>query len=171
MLQRVLYVGPAMDELGRALERFSVSVVHVAPGQAQSSLPNTRGSYDLAVVSNSPASAVAFAAPLLKKHGFLYWEIDRRRGLQRLSDPRHLKSSLGDMGFEECELTWHRPSFSNCLELIPLERPQGTRYALAKVHSHLAGRLKMKFGRMLFGCGLLPYSVPCMSIVARKSAR
>jgi hypothetical protein len=187
----VVLIGSGDEELTVALRHFSSSLKIVSPENLVDFVTENQNRFDLAVVNVGSSSVIKLSNEILKSGGNLYWEVSRkkiniarsgktvqhRNGSKVSTKPvlfsrnshfREYKNYLDSVGFKEVEIHWHRPNFKNCKELIPLEAPEALRYVFSRGHSGLKGKIKLLTGRLCYRSGLLPYIVPCFSLVARK---
>ncbi len=164
-LGRVAYCGPAKSSLAIALQQFSAGLT-IFP--LDRSAPVDPFGFEQIVVHSSNLADVDRANQLLLPGGYLYWEIDRTKGLVGLRHFRHYVNHLEQRGFGDIHVHWHRPNFEACLEIIPLDQPSALRYVFARPAGNLAGQLQMVAGRMLLKTALFARMVPCFSLVACK---
>ena len=156
--------------MGIALTRFSSSLSVIHAEHLENCTECFREKFDTLIVSQGGFDTLSAALPLLREGGAVYWEVKRSGVWSRFRHPKCYSAFLESTGCRGVELYWHRPSFSLCQEIIPFDRPQALRFAFGKVHAGLRGRLKMCFGQIIRYCQLLPYVIPCFSIVGTKSS-
>jgi hypothetical protein len=145
-----------------ALRRFSELLTVVLPSDE---LRADLRLYELVVLRSRAVEAVAQAKPLVASDGYLYWEVERISGVGHVRD--YVKA-VERLGFDDIQVSWHRPDFESCLEMIPLTDPVALRFAFSRHHEGVGKRLKFAAGRLLMTTGLLARAVPCFSIVARN---
>lgn len=169
-LGRVGYAGQTEPAHLEALRQFSLDLCVMDRPE----LDSDTVIFDHLVMNNAPLSAVLKALPRLTPGGYLYWELRRGHSKQgpgaagRFRHPGHYCRQLAAAGLYDIRLTWHRPNFHSCKELIPLEDPPAQAYALNKGHGSWKGKIKQQLGWGLQRCGLLPYAIGAFSIIARK---
>jgi len=140
--------------------------------------------FDLVVLRSPRLGDASRAAALVEPGGCLYWEIERggRRkwdwgsrltfgSRERRSPGRlvRLRTHLDRLGFTCIGFHWHRPSFREALEIVPLEHDGTLQYVLSGAADRFSGRAKRALGRLLHRAGLLQDLVSCVSVVACKS--
>jgi len=173
-LNRVLYIGPADDELCRALQRFSRQLEVTAPARRSDGPTAANGPFDLLVVADSSLSSVAQGLPSLAAGGHVYWEIHRlpgrRAGPWRIGwrHAGHYAALLADLGVAACTAHWHRPDFERCKELVPFASRTALRHAVGRPGASLSGRLKFLTAIALLRSGLLYFVTPSLSVVGTK---
>jgi hypothetical protein len=194
-LRRVAYIGSNEGNLFKVLKQFSESLSFIGPHNLETYKKEKNHSFDLVVAHSVSPALIKKGALLIKTNGCLYWELDRlqrfkflkrenaakQRQMRELNDYDQWNCFLGlrnardyvicleQLGLCNIELNWHRPNFDACLEIIPLSDSKALNYAFSKTRSNLAGKAKIIMGRSLKRSGLLPYVVPCFSLVACKS--
>lgn len=169
LLKRVLYVGAGDTLIAEALRQFSATLTVLEPANVRHRGYAPEEPFDLLVIGRGSVGTVQQLLPVLKDSGWIYWEVRRRVGRPPFGHPRRLVGKLRALGLEEIDVHWQRPDFSRCLEIVPLAPPCALRLAFDKVHDSFRGRLKLLFGKTLLNAGLLPYTIPCFSIVAQKT--
>lgn len=186
LLGDVICVGPVTQALADSLQIFSVSLANLKPddsGDEHGGAPL----YDVAVASNPSRLAMSHMASLVKPGGFVYleahgltsllrrsqrptrWQDFRQRGLW---PPRRYARVLQALGFKGIQVHWHWPDFENCkmiIPLIPLDSPAAARFAFARSGPDMSARLRARVGQLLGWSGLLARTVPCFSVLARRS--
>jgi hypothetical protein len=163
-LGRLALIGRPEGVLLEALQLFSEKLT-VIPSSAQPA-PPFPANCDVAVVCSSEPGAVALASSALKPGGCLYWELGATRWRFSL---RRCHAALRKHGFEEIKVYWCRPSFEECLEMIPLSEPLALAFALSR---RLGGTRRWLFQaavRLLAGIAIPAGVVSCRSVVARKT--
>lgn len=161
----VAYLGPMSGTLPSALQQFSELLTIVMPSDHSRADVAMACSYEVVVLRSPAISAVKNVTPLLRSGGYLYWEIERVSGIGHVEE--YVKA-VQRQGFDDIQVSWHRPDFESCLEIIPLSDPVALRFAFARRPESVGKRLKFAAGRLLMTTGLLARVVPCFSIVARK---
>ena len=179
-LGRTAYLGPSSHTLVAALRHACSSVSTLALSDEVDQQDGDRATYDVVVLRWCGARALARAKALLRPGGWLYWEVDRSPTVPGLSDglhedwpeafrlrhPRSYQALAERIGFGDVQVSWHRPNFDACLEIIPLDACVGLRYCLSRRHARLGGWLRARLGRSLMTIGLLPRVLPCVSLTA-----
>ena len=165
VLGDVAYIGSMGGTLPSALQQFSELLTIVQPSELPGPGVKLGCSYETVVLRSSAVGAVRKAKPLLMTGGYLYWEVERVSGLDHV---RRYTKAVERLGFDDIQVTWHRPDFESCLELIPLSDSRALRFAFARRHESTTKRLKFAAGRLLMTTGLLARVVPCFSIIARN---
>ena len=194
-LRRVAYIGSKEGNLFNVLKMFSASLSFISLHNLNLYKEKKNQSFDLVVAHSVSRKLIKKCVSLIKPSGSLYWEMDRLKRLNFLKREiknwkRNIKESrdyeklnsltilrsakfyslyLEQLGFYNIELNWHRPNFDACLEIIPLNDSKALNYVFSKPSSNLAGNTKLLFGRFIQKSGILPFVVPCFSIVASKN--
>ncbi len=168
LLGHVAYLGVPDPDLQAALDQFSASLQQL-PGEP-SGAPQV---FDLLVARKATLPEIENALPRLKSGGYLYWEVMRTKPgkMGQFAPPRsafQYRSDLSQLGLTDLRLYWHRPNFNRCKEMIPLDRPNALSFAMNKGHTGWRGQLKETAGKLLKNSGVLPFIVPCFSIVGQK---
>jgi hypothetical protein len=167
-LRRVACLGARDGELLVALKQFSEFLEILPPGLGSTLGRRGAASFDLVVLQSPTPRDLHTAFAILKPGGYLYWEFDRAE-LKRIRSVRAYRRLLEQYSPTQIETHWHRPNFSECLEIIPLEDQRALKFALSRARNSFSGRLKMAAGRALRRMGLLPSVVRCFSFTARKA--
>jgi hypothetical protein len=194
-LRSVAYLGFNEGNLFKVLKLFSESLSFIGPHNIAANTKEKIHSFDLVVAHSVSPALIKKVSELIKPNGCLYWELDRRQQwfkfskrknvakkqlVQYLNDYDQWNSFVGlrnalyyvlflqQLGLCSIELNWHRPNFDACLEIIPLGDSKALNYAFSKSRNNLAGKAKIIAGRSLKRSGLLPYVVPCFSLVGWK---
>lgn len=180
-LGRVLCVEPIADGLREALRVFGTSLTPVNPGNDGNSL--RRGVYDLVVACNPSHADLARMAGSVKPGGFIFLEayglaarfagargpIASHNTTQRtFAWPLTYSRALETLEFAEIQVHWHWPNFDSCKMMIPLGDTAAVRLALDRGGQGLKAGLRKGLGRLLLWSGLLPWTVPCFSVLARR---
>ena len=163
-LGKLALIGKPDGVLLEALQLLSEKLT-VIPSSAHSA-PPLPANCDVAVVCSSETETVALASSALRVGGYLYWELGATRS--RFSFGRY-RAALRKHGFEEIKAYWCRPSFEDCLEIIPLSEPSALAFALSR---RLGGTRRWLFQaavRLLAGIAIPAGVVSCPSVVARKA--
>lgn len=164
-LHEVAYVGRPEGTLLEALEQFSKAVTVVRRETASGE--GVPGEFDVVVLRSRERSEVELASSVLQAGGYLYWEV---AGVRRGPSRRSCVAWLKQLGYDQIELNWNRPSFENCLEIIPLGEPSAATFVLSRRYGGVRRRMVQLVGRVLAKLGMLKWLMPCQSIVARKRA-
>jgi hypothetical protein len=167
-LRRVACLGARDGELLVALKQFSEFLEILPPGLGSARGRKGVASFDLVVLQSPAPRDLQTAFAILKPGGYLYWEFDRAE-LRRIRSVRAYRRLLEQYNPSQIETYWHRPNFSECLEIIPLQDQRALKFAFSRARNNLSGRLKMAAGRVLRSTGLLPSVVRCFSFTARKA--
>jgi hypothetical protein len=72
------------------------------------------------------------------------------------------------LGFTHVRFHWHRPSFREAVEIIPLEHERVLSFVLDGRGVRFQGRMKRLGARWLRRAGLLRGLVPSLSVIACK---
>jgi len=157
-LKRVVYHGKNDPALITALKYFANYL------EILNSATPTRQPFDLAVLRSQTSVHVQQAFDLLKPGGFLYWEITQT---SFLSPPRigKIADDLLRIGFGEIAAHWHRPSFRQALDIIPILDKTALEYFFAPDRGD---SMKSATGRFLLRTGLLKYAMSSVSMIAVK---
>lgn len=190
-LREVVLIGSAEEEMIEALRHFSDSLKIFSPVAPGGSSVESRERFDVAVVNSADPLTVQWAYEMLKPGAYLYWEVRRgkspesprgknvqpqngsmgaavRDSFPRFAHIHSYKKYLQESGFREIEINWHYPGFKNCKKIIPLEDSYALQYVFSRQQSSFSGRLKLWGGQLLNKSRLLPFIVPCFSLVAQK---
>ena len=148
-LGSVGYLGRADTELERSCSLLARSFGRVGSGGE---------AFDVVVAAHPSRVELSAADAALRPRGWLYAELRRLR-------LRGAVEALGELGFEEIAVHWHRPSFAACEEIVPLERS-----AVRSVLERRSARSPRKalLGRALLRAGAFRWAIPCASVVGRK---
>ena len=163
-LREVTLIGRPEGILFEALQRFSEKLT-VIPRSARRT-QTTPGNSDVAVVRSNEPGAVALASSALRTGGYLYWELGASRWRLSL---RSCHAALRKHGFDEIKVYWCRPSFEECLEMIPLREPSALAFSLSRRFGGKRRWLLHAAGRLLASTDIPARLMPCRSIVARKA--
>ncbi len=168
-LQNVAYIGAPDADLIAALDAFSRHLTIISDVNSPANQIDKPG-FDVLVASRVKPAVIKSALPLLKPGGYLYWEVERSNvtGVAKFCSIYTYRKHLEKLKSSDIQIHWHRPNFAACKEIIPLENPAALNFAFAKGHAGLKGRLKEFAGKLLKTSGLLAFSTPCFSIVAKK---
>jgi hypothetical protein len=181
-LGRTAYLGPSSDTLLAALKPWCRSLTVVPLSLDRD--PDIGDAYELVVLRASNVAMLKQATPLVRPTGYLYWEVDRSptasgplgsvnqpwQEALRLRDASRYCELVERLGFDDVRVSWHRPNFESCLEIVPLGEPMALRYCLSRRHARPSGRVKAAAGRSLMAVGLLTRMLSCISVVGRKRA-
>lgn len=167
-LRNVAYIGAPDPDLQAALGEFSASL-QLLSGEQLTGLPV----FDLLVARKATMNEIKSVIPMLKSGGYLYWEVVRTKPkkMTKLAPPRsafRYRNDLNQLELTDLRLYWHRPNFSRCKEMIPLDSPNALSFAMNKGHTGFHGQIKETAGKLLKNSGMLPFMVSCFSIVGRK---
>jgi len=163
-LGEVTLIGRPEGILLEALQMLSDKLIVIASCAQRT--PTTPGNSDVAVVRSCEAGAVALAGSALRIGGYLYWELGAAPWRFSL---RRCHAALRKHGFEEIKVYWCRPSFEECLEMIPLSEPSALAFALSRRFSGKRRWLIQAAVRLLAGVAIPAGLVSCWSVVARKT--
>jgi hypothetical protein len=182
-LGRVAYMGLSGDALSGALSQFSESLTLIAPIDQVKHTQSNLFDFELVVIRSQRVADAARAHTMLMNGGHLYWEIDRFGGLLplhrsmrgegwqtrwALHSLRHYLRALERLGFCNIGIYWHRPSFENCQEMIPLQEQSVLTYVFWRKREGLAASIARAVGHLPLKTGWLSRLIPCLSIVACK---
>ena len=173
-LGSVACLGPCDVPLIDALARFGDSVT-LFDGAGGAAPEGDLSTHDLAVLRDPTVELLGRAAQLVRPGGWVYAEVHgplarAGRGGRRPRFAVACARVLEELGFEQVAVHWHWPAFASCSEIVPLADRAAVRHALGRRRSSLGARLKAVVGALLLAGGLLPYLVPCASVVARRPA-
>lgn len=157
---RFLLPDPGLGRVGY-LGRADGALQEACASLARSFEPVGRSgvAFDVVVLVGPTVAALRAGATALRAGGWLYGEL---RGFRA----RRIATALAGLGFEEVALHWHRPSFAACEEIVPLEG-HAVRSVLARRRARSPG--KALVGQAIVRAGMLPWAIPCVSVVGRKS--
>lgn len=165
-LGAVACVGAIDSELLEALRRFarSVAIIEAANSGAD-------GAFDLLVTRNPGAIAPAHRR-LLKQRGCLYVEVERRTVRQHINgliEIDALTHSAAASGFIDVQLHWHWPAFSTCTRILPVNDPAALASVVGRGRTRLRSSILRAGARFAIRAGVIPRTVPCVSLTARAA--
>ncbi len=162
MLSNAAYLGSADSPLVHALRTLFPSVM-----DARTS-PHRQ--FATVVVGGASVRVLAAAAGFIEPHGWLYAEFTRtlHSPAAWLQTVRRCRRELCRLGFDQVFAFWHRPNFTNCLEIIPLSEPAARAFALSRCSPDWRSRAKFALAHLLDRTGMLALAAPCFSVVAHK---
>jgi hypothetical protein len=181
-LDRVVYLGPGEDRLLTTLQECA-RFVAVAPSAGDAREAGLREkSFDVAVLQSPDRRALAAAAALLRRGGWLYCELARpalwdrslltrrRRASDgdRVRGPAHARSVLGASGFRDVEAHWQYPDFERCGWIVPLGRASAGALFLTRVAPRLFPPPVAGVAGRVLRARLVAGLLPCVSVIARK---
>ena len=181
-LDRVAYLGPGEDPLLSALRACSQSLA-IVPDDPDARGDGLRdGSFEVAVVQSPRPRALARAAALPRRGGWLYCELSRPAvwNLARLSRHRgardaervrglpHARALLEELGFGEVEAHWHYPDFERCAWLVPVDPPAAVAFFLARAGARPLPPLAARIGGRILAAGVAARALPCVSLIAHR---
>jgi hypothetical protein len=170
-LRRVAYLGPYGGALPAALNQFSDLLTIISPLGQPVYRQNDHSRFELVVLHSPDLADLDRASTFILPGGYLYWEIDRTKTWKERRRLRHFwdyAARVERLGFCNIQVSWHRPNFESCREIIPLNNPLALGYVFSRRPGNLAGHMKLAIGRYLMKTGLLARLVPCLSVVACK---
>ncbi len=166
-LDAVGYLGAPRSSLLDALRLFSTSIDELSDAQQ---LATRRAHYDVVVLDDASPGALAVARSALKPGGSAYAEF-RRFPVTRLSTTLRSAASLvrhaHTSGLTGVGAHWHWPSFDACTRIVPLDEGDAFTFVLTHGRAGTGADLKAAAARLVARSGLLGWTVPCVSIVAR----
>jgi len=185
ILKDVLCVQPVSQTLAEALQIFSAALASLEPGTlGDERQPHL---YDVVVALDPSKATLSRMATLVKPGGYIYLEAHGLTSLLRSSQraaraggvagavrqrgpwlPKAYKDALQALDFSEPQSHWHWPDFENCKMMIPLESPAAVQHAFHRGGHGLKTQLRTGLGRVLLRSGLLAWTVPCFSVLARR---
>lgn len=192
-LRQVAYIGPIEEDLVESLRMFCDSLTVFFTHDNTTFIQDTEKKFDLVILKSLRLEVLEKVSSLLKPDGYLYWEIDKsnavksfwsdggRSGIKTILNKISTNSSfnlfscdayfaiLSNLGFHNIEVHWHRPNFTHCLEIIPLNNTTALNLILSRSKKKFWGRLKLAFGRFLLKRDMLANIVPCISIIAGQN--
>jgi hypothetical protein len=170
-LGRVAYAGQ-QGELLDALRAFSESVTVLSENEFVNEC------LDLVVLRFPSLQTLQTSSRLVKPGRYIYIEllggfggIGVGAGLlpKIMAGARAHVRALREEGFDEIEAYWHRPSFENCHEIVPLFDQTALKYVLGREKRlPLSRELKLLAANCLVRSGLLRHFVSCYSIIAHR---
>ena len=173
-LGRVGLVGDAAPDLVDSLREFGESLTTLGAGGEVAS--HLAGTCDVVVLRSLRPEGLVTAAALLRAGGSLYWEVERSwkpsgesGKFARFPASSGARGLLTELDFGEPRYYWHRPSFTECLEIVPLHDEEVLMWALAHGAGSWSGSVRLGCARLLRALGLLGLMIPCWSCVARKA--
>ena len=174
-LRRVAYWGPEKTMLVQALNTFSASVTFFSPANvAASAAPAAH--FDLAVLIAPTPVHLETAAARLVTGGCLYaemqsaWHSVEKGG--RLSFAKSFVglesyvTTLRRLGFAEIKAYWHRPSFEQCVQIIPLHDDRAMEFVFSQRAVDLLSQIKFATGKSLLKAHWLLRLFQSVSLVA-----
>ncbi len=170
-LRRVAYLGPDGGALLVALKQFSSSLTILSSSDHTNYASENCSTFELVVLHSPSLEDLDKAKTFVMPGGYLYWEIDRRQTWKEHRRFRHFRdyvARLDRLGFHNIHVSWHRPNFESCLEIIPLNVPLALGYVFTRRPGNLVDYIKLAAGRYLMATRLLDRLVPCLSVVACK---
>lgn len=180
-LGAVICLDPVAPTLAESLQFFSASLTMLTPEVAADERWQECG--DLLVATDPSRHALERALPLLKPDAYIYIEAQgllprlkrwrravRAEGARRgsLWRPGAYWRLLEELGFTEIQANWHWPNFESCKMMIPLHSHAAAHLALDRGGQGLQARLRAGLGRAVVRSGLLAWTVPCFSVLARR---
>ena len=176
----VAAVGPVADTLTESLKLFCASLTLLGMERAHEERSDSL--FDVVVACDPSRAVVRRTATLIKPGGFLYLEARGLTSLLLSRRPARLDalrkntlwraevyaSVLRPIGFTDVQAHWHWPDFENCKMMIPLDNSAAIRHALDRGGRGLKARLRRGMGHILRWSGLLTWTVPCYSVLARR---
>lgn len=179
-LGRVGCVEPVSGSLVDSLRLFSASLRTIGDSESQD---GPGGQFDVVVASDPSRARLQRAVGLVMSDGYLYIEVhglslfgrsgrgsrrDSPANNTRLRLPGYCAAHIEKLGFAEVTAHWHWPDFESCTKIVPLDNRAALGYTFSMSGRGTKARLRANLGRWLMRSGLLTWSVPCFSIVARR---
>ena len=171
-LRHLAYLGPKEGLLLQALHHFSEPFSIISWPDLPDYRPGIHSGFDLAIIHSPRKVDLDGVHSILRDGGYLYWEIERTDSWKRWR-LRHFKdyvAPLSRLGFDDIRVSWHRPDFDSCLEIIPLDDRDALRYVFTRHKGDWAGRIQVAGGKFLVETDLLSRVVTSISLVARKAS-
>jgi hypothetical protein len=171
-LRQLAYLGPEKGSLLQALQYFSDPSLIISWSDLSDYRPEVHSGFDLVIMHTPEPASLDKTHSIIRDGGYLYWEIERTN----LNQPWHLQhfkdyvTPLASLGFDDIRVSWHRPDFDSCLEIIPLDKKVALRYVFTRHKGDLAGKIQVIAGKFLMKTDLLSRTATCISLVARKSS-
>ena len=168
----------ARPALVDALRSVSASLTFVGRHSEDAAAP-----HDTVVIIEPTFAELGGAIEWLRPSGWLYAEVRRMSPLWRESlcyagatrrPPTRgcaFTQPFRRLGLEEVEAHWHYPDFESCSEMVPLDTRAALLFAMARHPGTGPARLKSRLGQLAVRTGLLPWLIPCFSLVARRRAQ
>lgn len=182
-LRHVAFLGDDDPQLTQGLRRTSraLSLLDLHWRFAEGQEPR----FDVVVLRSPRLRDAERVSRLVQPGGCLYWEIEHlgpaitggqlREHLfsssREKAAPRNLprlRRQLSKLGFTNVCFHWHRPSFREAVEIVPLEGDHILDFVLDGRGARFPGRVKRFGARCLRRLGLLRGFVPCLSVTACK---
>jgi hypothetical protein len=163
-LGQVAFIGKAQGSLPETLKMFSVALTIADTSQRTPTML-----YDVVVTVDPTVEMLECAVTWMRSGGWLYVEVHGPSLRGPLRFAHDYVEALKQLCLEEVEAHWHWPDFESCTEIAPLDSETALLQVFARHRSGGPGRLKSALGRLLLRTRLLSRTVPCYSIVARKT--
>jgi hypothetical protein len=191
-LRRVAYVGNADSELVESLRLFCDTLTVLSPNSNAKYIAKKDENFDLIVLRSLQSETLETISSFLKPRGYLYWEINRSnfikflwkfggkdatKNVVRISKAKsflnvfsyqYILVYLKHLGFHHIQVHWHRPNFHKCVEIVPLNDAVSLNHIFSRSKTGIIAKLKLTTGRFFLKADLLPYILPCISIIACK---
>jgi hypothetical protein len=159
--ERIAVIGGADEPLRDALATFCASPLRWR------SPPDSReedGKFDLVVVTSPDPEDARDAVRLVAPGGTLRWEVHRKPSV------RAARALLAQSGLADVAVHWHRPSFDECLEAIPMDAAGVLDHVLEGGSAVLAAETPGLVTRLLRRFGPLDWTAPCRAVTGRRGA-
>ncbi len=173
-LRRVALFDAQQTTLAQALRHFSEELTIFDSSGAGLQ----EESFDIVVLAQPSFALLEAAMKLLAPGGYLYaevqhawiWRNERKLPTQALHLPKitEWQTELARLGFVNNAAHWHRPTFEQAVQIIPLEDPTAMDFVFNHRSESLVSQLKFTTGRALMNRPWLARLLQCVSIVARK---
>jgi hypothetical protein len=141
-LGEVLYTGRADASLIEACETFATSMTLLDDSEPAAGAPEA----DTVVAVDADLPAVARAVSGLRRGGRLYAELrgpfGGPVGLRRPRSPVTYGHGVERLGFEDVRVHLHWPTFSSCIEIVPLAEAPAVRHWLRRHREGIGGHVK-----------------------------
>lgn len=172
-LQRVALFDAPQSLLARALQHFSEELAIFENADYARATD-----FDIVVLARPSLTLLTPAMKLLVPGGHLYaevqhawrWRDEHKLPTHALRLPKIVdwQAELSRLGFAQIEAHWHRPTFEQAVQIIPLDDASAMDFVFKRRSEDLISQLKFATGRSLMNQAWLARLLQCVSLVARK---
>ncbi len=159
-LGHVVIAEPLRPSLLDALREVSTRVAVVGHDGSTSTIVADIQKADVAVACHPTAATIVELTKQLRHGGAIYLEMGRPWSVVRAM------ATLRQLGYRRVVKHWHWPTFEACREIVPLADDAALRRSLKRRQGRRLSTLKAAACRLLHVVGILPYFMPCVSLVA-----